>query len=104
MKPASPFQPRLVKAGRGFSPRSPYSRPYLGRYLYNESFQWGAQAMRPIGAVLAAALLLGACSNVGLLGVGLEITPDAVNFVPMASETGEGRSHCTAGHVRRFSC
>lgn len=60
--------------------------------------------MRPIGAVFVTALLLAGCSNVGLLGVGLEITPDAVNFVPMASETGEGRSHCPAGNMKSFSC
>ena len=60
--------------------------------------------MRLIGVFVVTALLLGACSNVGLLGVEMEITPSAVNFVPMTSDVGKGRSHCSAGHVKRFSC
>jgi len=60
--------------------------------------------MRPIGAIAVAALLLTACSNVGLLGIEMEITSSTVNFVPMTSEVGEGRSYCRAGHTKRFSC
>lgn len=60
--------------------------------------------MRSIGAVVAAAVLLGACSSLGQIGVAVEIRPDSVGLVPMESETGEGRSTCPADVTGRFSC
>jgi hypothetical protein len=60
--------------------------------------------MKPIGTVIVAILLLGACSHAGFLGVEIEITPDAVNFIPMDSEAGGGRSHCSPADTKKFGC
>ena len=60
--------------------------------------------MKSIGAVLAAALLLGACSHLGMLGFELEITADAVKFKPMAEEVSGDRSHCSPGDAKQNWC
>ena len=60
--------------------------------------------MKPIGIVIVAALLLGACSHVGFLGVEIAITSDAVSFIPMDSEAGGSRSHCSPADTTKFGC
>ena len=60
--------------------------------------------MKSIGTAIVAALLLGACSHAGFLGVEIEITSDAVNFIPMDSEAGGSRSHCSPADASKFGC
>jgi hypothetical protein len=60
--------------------------------------------MKPIGTVIVAVLLLGACSHAGILGVEIEITSDAVSFIPMDSEAHGGRSHCSQTNTKKFGC
>ena len=60
--------------------------------------------MKSIGAVLATAMLLSACSHIGMLGFEFQITPDAVKIKPMAEEASEIRSHCPKGHPTKSWC
>jgi hypothetical protein len=60
--------------------------------------------MKSLGAVLAAAMLLGACSNIGMFGFELKITSDEVTVMPLAEDAGADRSHCTPGDVKKNWC
>lgn len=60
--------------------------------------------MKSTAAVLAAVLLLSACSYNGLLGFELEIRSDAVNVKPVTDEVTEYRSHCPPGGAKKYAC
>jgi hypothetical protein len=65
--------------------------------------------MKSIGAVLAAALLLSACSysdifGSDIFGFELEIKSGEVKFKPMTVEVGGSRSHCSPGHPQKNWC
>ena len=65
--------------------------------------------MKPIGAMLAAGLLLGACSYSDILGSDIfgfefEIRAGEVKFKPMTVEVGGSRSHCSPGHPKKNWC
>ena len=60
--------------------------------------------MKSMCAVLATALVLGACSHNDILGIELEIKSDEVKFMPMSVEAGESRSQCPPEHARINLC
>ena len=60
--------------------------------------------MKSLGAVLAAAMLLGACSRMGLFGVELKITSDEVTVMPLAEDAGSDRSYCSPGDAKKNWC
>lgn len=60
--------------------------------------------MKSTGAVLAAVLLLNACSYIGLLGFEVEITSEEVNVKPFTEEVTEYRSHCPPGGAQKYAC
>ena len=60
--------------------------------------------MKSLGAVLAAAMLLGACSYIGMFGFELKITSDEVTVMPMAEDAGGDRSHCPPGDAKINWC
>ena len=60
--------------------------------------------MKSLGAVLAAAVLLGACSHVGMFGFELKITSDEVTVMPLAEDVGGDRSHCSPGDAKKNWC
>ena len=60
--------------------------------------------MKSLGVVLAVALLLGACSNMGMFGFELKITPDDVTVMPMAEDAGSDPSHCPPGDAKKNWC
>ena len=60
--------------------------------------------MKSTCAVLAAALVLGACSHGDILGIELEINSDGVNFMPMSVEGGGSRSRCPQEYTREDLC
>ncbi len=57
--------------------------------------------MKSIGAVLAAALLLGACT---VSGPKVKIEPAVVKIKPVTVEVGGNRSHCPPGHAKKKWC
>ncbi len=54
--------------------------------------------MKSIGAVLAAALILGACS---ISGPKVKLEPAVVKVKPVTVELGGGHSHCPPGHAKK---
>jgi len=57
--------------------------------------------MKSIGAVLAAALLLGACT---ISGPKVKVEPAVVKVKPVTVEVGGSRSHCPPGHAKKNWC
>jgi len=57
--------------------------------------------MKSIGAVLAAALILGACS---ISGPKFKLEPAVVKVEPVTVEVGGSRSHCPPGHAKKNWC
>ncbi len=60
--------------------------------------------MKSMGAALATALLLGACSYGGMFGIELEVRSDVVKFKPVTEELGERRSHCSPADTKKNWC
>jgi hypothetical protein len=56
--------------------------------------------MKSIGAVLAAALLLGACT---ISGPKVKVKPVVVKVDPVTVEVGGGHTHCPPGHAKKKS-
>jgi len=57
--------------------------------------------MKSIGAVLATALLLGACS---ISGPKVKVEPAVVKVKPVTVELGGSNSHCPPGHAKKNWC
>lgn len=57
--------------------------------------------MKTIAAMLAAVLILGACS---ISGPKVKVDPGVVKVKPVTVEVGEGRSHCPPGHAMKGWC
>jgi hypothetical protein len=57
--------------------------------------------MKSIGVMLAAALLLGACT---ISGPKFKIEPAVVKVKPVTVEAGASRSHCPPGHAKKNWC
>lgn len=57
--------------------------------------------MKAIGAMLAAVLILGACS---VSGPKVKVDPAVVKVKPVTVEVGGSRSHCPPGHARKGWC
>ena len=60
--------------------------------------------MKSLGAVLAAVMLLGACSHVGMFGFELKITSDEVTLMPLAEDVGGDRAHCSPLDAKNDWC
>ncbi len=57
--------------------------------------------MKSIGAILAAALLLGACT---ISGPKVKLEPAIVKVKPVTVEVGGSSSHCPPGHAKKNWC
>ncbi len=57
--------------------------------------------MKSIGGVLAAALILGACS---VSGPTFKLEPAVVEVKPVTVEVGGSRTHCPPGHAKKNWC
>ena len=57
--------------------------------------------MKSIGAVLATALLLGACS---VSWPKVKVEPAVVKVKPVTVEVGGSNSHCPPGHAKKNWC
>jgi hypothetical protein len=60
--------------------------------------------MKSTGAVLATALLLGACSYGGMYDFELELRSDAVKLKPVTEEPRGRRSHCSPADTKKNWC
>lgn len=57
--------------------------------------------MKSIGAVLATAIALGACTY---SGPRVKVDPGVVKIEPVKTEVGGGPAHCPPGHAKKNWC